>query len=245
MSIVFEELDYQETPLGGISLRRRADPRLGGEIIYEVKLGEEYLMSSRFIISETQLAKLGLAALDGVGWDVVVGGLGLGYTARAALEFASVQTLTVIEMLRPVIEWHQKGLVPLGRLLPSDPRCSLVEADFFQWATSDMGALEGKGPTHRVHAALLDIDHSPSNWLTEENAAFYSEHGLRSLADKLHASGVFALWSNAPPEDHFTRLLHAVFASCEAHVVSFPNPYTGGVSASTIYVARMASETHR
>jgi len=243
MSIDFEELDYQETPLGGISLRRRADPRLGGEIVYEVRLGEEFLMSSRFTVSETQLAKLGLAALDGAGWDVVVGGLGLGYTAAAVLESASVKSLTVIEMLRPVIEWHRKGLVPLGRLLASDQRCSLVQADFFQWAASGLGKSDAKGPTHRVHAVLLDIDHSPSHWLTASNGAFYSGEGLRSLAGKLHSSGVFAMWSDDPPENRFIRLLDAVFASCEAHVVSFPNPYSGGDSASTVYVARMPSET--
>lgn len=241
MSILFEELDYQETPLGAISLRRRADPRLGGEMVYEVKLGDEFLMSSRFTVSETQLAKLGLAALDGTGWDVVVGGLGLGYTASAALEFASVESLIVIELLRPVIEWHQKGLVPLGRSLPSDPRCALVQGDFFQWATSDGDGVGGKGPTRRVHAILLDIDHSPSHWLAAENGTVYSEDGLRCLASKLHSKGVFALWSNDPPDDRFIRRLQAVFALCEAHVVSFPNPYMGGDSASTIYVAQTAS----
>ena len=58
MTLDFEELDYQETPLGAISLRRRADPRLGGELIYEMKLGDEHLMSSLFTAAEMQLARL-------------------------------------------------------------------------------------------------------------------------------------------------------------------------------------------
>jgi hypothetical protein len=91
MTLDFEELDYQETPLGAISLRRRADPRLGGTIVHEIRLGEEFLMSSLFTAGETQLAKLGLAALDGDDLDVVVGGLGLGYTAAAVLEDEAVR----------------------------------------------------------------------------------------------------------------------------------------------------------
>ena len=86
MIVEFEELDYQETPLGAISLRRRSEPRLNGEILYEVKLNEDFLMSSLFTEAEIQLAKLGLATMEGSDWDVVVGGLGLGYTAVAALK---------------------------------------------------------------------------------------------------------------------------------------------------------------
>ena len=78
MALEFEELDYQETPLGEISLRRRSEPRLDGTIVYEVKLGDEFLMSSLFTASEIQLARLVLAALDGAELDIVVGGLGLG-----------------------------------------------------------------------------------------------------------------------------------------------------------------------
>ncbi|MBE0635960.1 spermidine synthase, partial [Candidatus Bipolaricaulota bacterium] len=95
MKPTFEELDFQETPLGDISLRRRADPRLEGKILYEVKLGDEFLMSSLCTESERQLARLGLGALEGGDWDVVVGGLGLGYTAAAVLENTSVRSLRI------------------------------------------------------------------------------------------------------------------------------------------------------
>ena len=84
MAINFEELDYQKTRLGELSLRRRMDPVAGVEV-FEIKLGDTYLMSSLFTVAEQELAKLGLAGLDEAGLDVVVGGLGLGYTACAAL----------------------------------------------------------------------------------------------------------------------------------------------------------------
>jgi len=234
----FEELDYQQTPLGDISLRRRAEPRLDGKILYEVKLGEEFLMSSLFTEAEVQLARLGLAELDGSELDVVVGGLGLGYTAVAALEDPSVRSLKVIEVMAPVIDWHRRGLVPLGSQLTSDPRCSLVHADFFNLATSPNTGFDGSETTRLVHAVLLDIDHSPSHWLSPGNSAFYSQQGLKKLAEKLHPGGILGLWSNDPAEDEFIRLLDSVFESSQFHIVTFPNPYTGGESSNTVYLAR-------
>ncbi len=238
MTNIFEELDYQKTPLGNISLRRRSEPRLDGEILYEVLLGDEFLMSSLFTEAEVQLSRLGLTALNGEenSLDIVVGGLGLGYTAVAALEAPSVRSLMIIDVMEPVIKWHQQGLVPLGKQLTSDPRCTLVHADFFKLATSPAG-FDLTDPTQLVHAALLDIDHSPSHWLNVENSSFYTKESLQSLSNKLHPSGIFGLWSNDPPDAKFISLLESVFQSAESHIVHFPNPYTGGESTNTVYLA--------
>lgn len=237
MTFEFEELDYQETPLGEISLRRRSEPRLDGKVLYEVKLGDEFLMSSLFTEAEVQLARLGVAELDGSELDIVVGGLGLGYTAAAVLEFPSVRSLSVIDVMEPVISWHRRGLVPLGKVLLSDPRCTLIHADFFDVTASPDKGFCRSGPDRLVHAVLLDIDHSPSHWLNPGNGAFYTDHGLRNLAAKLHPGGVFGLWSNDPPDERFVRLLDTIFQSSESRIVSFPNPYTGGESSNTIYLA--------
>jgi hypothetical protein len=83
VSARFSELDFRSTPRGDVSLRRRRDPVLEAEV-FEVLLGDEYLMSSAFTAGEEQLALLALAELSGDTLDVVVGGLGLGYTAMAA-----------------------------------------------------------------------------------------------------------------------------------------------------------------
>jgi hypothetical protein len=77
MSAAFEELDYRPTPFGAISLRRRRSLTTGDDI-FEIKLGDEFLMSSLFTASEIALARLALAGLPGESLDVVVGGLGLG-----------------------------------------------------------------------------------------------------------------------------------------------------------------------
>ncbi|MFD0904488.1 polyamine aminopropyltransferase [Actinomadura sediminis] len=243
MGALFEELDWRPTPMGAVSLRRRRDPA-SGEQVYEIKLDDDFLMSSLWTVGETELARLGLAASPeaeaGGGLDVVVGGLGLGHTAVAALEDARVRSLVVVEALGEVIEWHRAGLVPLGERLASDARCRLVQGDFFALAES---GLDPQAPGARFHAVLLDIDHSPSHVLTPVNAAFYRRGPLRRLAEQLHPGGVFALWSNDPPDDAFTALLGEAFADVTPHVVEFPNPVQGGTSANTVYVARTPGES--
>src|SRR5437762_7510559 len=116
MSLNFEELDFRPTPMGVLSLRRRRRPSSDVDV-YEIKLGDEFLMSSQFTVAEIALARLGLAALQRSALDVVVGGLGLGYTAQAVLENSAVRSLVVVDALAEVIEWHQQGLLPLGRQL--------------------------------------------------------------------------------------------------------------------------------
>ena len=236
MTRLFEELDYQQTPMGELILRRRSVPvpSQGNVEIYEVKLGEAFLMSSLFHDVEVALADLGLSALVAGEWDVVVGGLGLGYTAAAALAHGSVRSLTVIDTLEAVIGWHRRGLVPLGPKLTGDSRCHLIHADFFALAGSSAGFDAGR----KFHAVLLDIDHSPRNLLAPRHAAFYSPPGLLALASHLHPGGVFALWSDDAPDADFLGSLRTTFASAEAHVVIFPNPLLERDSASTVYVAR-------
>ena len=240
MSRDFEELDFRATPLGELTLRRRRVAALDGQEVFEVKLGDAYLMSSMFHEVEVALADLGLGALGAGEWDVVVGGLGLGYTAVAAVAHAAVRSLVVVDALDAVIDWHQRGLVPLGEKLTADPRCRFVHGDFFALSAS-AGGFDPTQPSRRFHAVLLDIDHSPSNLLHPRHHAFYEPAGLRALAAHLHHGGVFALWSDDPPDDTFLQSLSAVFATAEAHVVTFPNPLLDRESASTVYLARKAA----
>src|SRR6478735_10143425 len=108
----FEEIDWRPTPKGTISLRRRWDPALEADV-FEVKLDDEYLMSTAFTVAEIAVAELALAELSGESLDVAVGGLGLGYTAQAVLDDPRVRSLTVVEALPEVIDWHRRHLVPL------------------------------------------------------------------------------------------------------------------------------------
>jgi spermidine synthase len=240
MSKDFEELDYRRTPLGELTLRRRRVLMLEGLEVFEVKLGDAFLMSSLFHEAEVALANLGLGALEPGRWDVVVGGLGLGYTAAAALAQPTVQSLLVIEALDAVIDWHQRGLIPLGATLTGDARCRFIHDDFFALAQSETG-FDPAESARRFHAILLDIDHSPRNLLHPRHGVFYEPHGLRRLTGHLHPGGVFALWSDDPPDDEFLRSLDAVLTAAQAHVVKFANPILDCESASTVYVARKPS----
>jgi spermidine synthase len=236
MKGLLEELDYCECPLGQIILRRRKVLSLGGEIVYDVILNEEFLMSSLFHAAEDALADLGLEILCEPSADVIVGGLGLGYTAAAALRHPKLRSLAVIEFLEPVIRWHREGLLPVDPQPDKDPRTTLVHADFFALAAAGNG-FDPARPGAKAHAILLDIDHTHVHWLHARHAAFYTHDGLSRLRDVLHPGGVFAMWADGLPDRDFVSLLSDVFGNAEGRTVIFPNPHTGGDSASTVYRA--------
>ncbi|GAA1783770.1 spermidine synthase [Luedemannella flava] len=236
MSVRFEELAWHRTPMGEVSLRRRLDPALRVDV-YEVKLDDDFLMSSLFTVAEVELARLALAAYPGPGngLDVVVGGLGLGYTACAVLNEPRVGSLTVVEALDEVIGWHRDGLLPFATPVTADRRSRLVHGDFFA-----MSHGAGFDPDHAgrpFHVIAVDIDHSPQHVLHPSHAGFYTADGLRHLTRHLHPGGVFALWSDDPPDAAFVATLEQVFVRPTAHVVTFANPVRGGESANTVYVA--------
>ena len=235
MSARFEELDWRPTALGELVLRRRRTPSSDVDI-YEVKLGDDFLMSSMFTVAEVAMARLALGEVAGSDLDVVVGGLGLGYTARAVLEDARVGRLTVIEALGEVIEWHRRGLVPVAASLTSDQRCTLVHGDFFEMLRSPTG-FERSDADSLHDAVLVDIDHSPRHVLHRSHADFYAPAGVARLAARLRPDGVFALWSNDPPDDAFTAVLADTFTTVEANVVRFDNPLQGREATNTVYVA--------
>jgi spermidine synthase len=240
VSARLEELDHRRTPMGELTLRRRRDP-LSGADVYEVKLDDDFLMSSLFTVAEVEVARLALAELTDVPdgeLDVAVGGLGLGYTARTVLEQPRVGSLVVVEALPEVIEWHERGLLPVAAALTSDPRCRLVPGDFF--ALVDGPGLDPAAPGRRFDAVVVDIDHSPRHLLHPRHAGFYQPAGIRRLAEQLRPGGVFTLWSNDPPDAAYQEALAEVFTSVRAEVVSFPNPLQDRESTNTVYVARAA-----
>ncbi|MGW6930019.1 spermine/spermidine synthase domain-containing protein [Lentzea sp. NPDC054927] len=238
MSARFQELDYRQTPLGELTLRRRLDPGSGVEI-HEIKLNDEFLMSSLFTVAEVELALLALAELPQEPLNVVVGGLGLGYTAQTVLENPRVGSLVVVDALGEVIEWHQQGLIPAGKTLGADERCRLVHGDLFAMLRSGQG-FDPETPGRLFDAIIVDIDHSPRHLLHPSNADMYLPEGTERLAELLSPDGVFALWSNDPPDDEYTATLSAVFTDVRAEVVSFPNPLQGRDSTNTVYLAKRA-----
>jgi spermidine synthase len=230
-----KELGFQQTPLGELTLRCRTEPLLNGREIFEVKLGDEYLMSSLFTEAERQLATLALAPLHGRELDVVVGGLGLGYTAAEVLKNGSVARLLVIDLFQAVIDWHREGLVPNADAINNDPRCELRHGDFFELART---GFDPSYTNRKFDAIILDIDHSPEHFLDQTNESFYTADGFAAVQSQLKPGGVFALWSNDPASEAFTARLRSTFANATAHNIEFPNPYTGLTSVNSVYIAR-------
>ncbi|WP_041522853.1 polyamine aminopropyltransferase [Gilvimarinus agarilyticus] len=242
MARLFAELDSQPTDIGEISLRRRMIPALGDDYIYEVKLGDEFLMSSLFVDAEVALAELGLAATPGEQLKVVVGGLGLGYTAQAALKDSRIDELLVVEFLEAVISWHKNELVPVGKTLNSDDRCRYVLGSFFDLANPDSG-FDPNSPGALFDAILLDIDHSPSEFLNSANAGFYTHDNLSAMAQQIKPGGVFAMWSQNPPDAAFIALLESVFAKVTSELVSFYNPLAQVEASNSVYIAHTGLHT--
>ncbi|MDQ3384339.1 MAG: spermidine synthase [Actinomycetota bacterium] len=230
----FEELAWADTDIGTVTLRRRWEP-VTQQQIYEVKLDEEFLMSSLFTVAEEEMARLALEMHPGEHVRVLVAGLGLGYTAISVLRHPQVETLVVIEALEPVIHWHERELLPQSPALVRDGRTQMVQADFFAMIR---GTTDHQPPAQPFDVVLLDIDHSPRLVLDPSHAPFYTAAGLGRLAGWLAADGVLALWSDDPPDEDFGMALEQVFITSRPEVVTFPNPLTAGESANTVYLGQ-------
>ena len=172
--------------------------------------------------------------------DVAVGGLGLGYTAEAALEHSVLGSLLVVEYLQPVIDWHRKGLVPIGSRIADDKRSRISQGDFFAAALDPAVGFDPENPGRKFDAILLDVDHSPSRHLKGFRGGFYEEAGIKQLAKNLKPGGVFGLWSDDPPEDEFMDILAAAFDEVWGQEVVFPNPLEEREEVNGIYIAKMA-----
>jgi spermidine synthase len=162
-----EFLAYVSTPLGALCLRRRELLSRPGTVITEVTLDHELLMSSYVTVSERALADEALARHAGDDLRVLVGGLGLGYTARQALASRRVGHVEVIEFLPEVIGFLQDGLIPLSTELLAEPRLAVRQSDVY-------ALLDAPPPEREAQwdLVLIDVDHSPDEHLGGANAAF-------------------------------------------------------------------------
>ncbi len=218
-----EILAYDPSPLGPVCLRRRELLSQPGTIVTEVTLNHEFLMSSLYTDSERALARTALNMHTGEKLRVLVGGLGLGYTAREALLSDRVEQVEVVELLPQVIDWLERGLVPLSTELldemgegemVDEPRLIVTQGDVYQ-------RLAGP-PDESLDVILIDVDHSPDDRLAEESFAFYTVDGLRSARRHLATDGVLAVWSYAECSP-FADALHKVFAQVRVESVTYDN----------------------
>jgi spermidine synthase len=231
MPIDLEILAYEETPLGILCLRRRKTLREPRRWITEITLNHEFLMSSLHTDSEEALATLPLGMLSGHNLQVLVGGLGLGYTALAALRSPHVQSVDVIEYLPQVIVWTQKGLTPVAAELNADPRLGIEHNDIFQILSRDAAAKQ-------YDAILIDIDHSPDDQLVETQRDLYNVSGLSRAAGHLRPGGVFALWSYAEASP-LLEVMPIIFPRVTAHPITCINQLLDESFTDWLYVGQL------
>jgi spermidine synthase len=224
-----EVLAYGESPIGAICLRRRELLSRPGTIITEITVDHMLLMSSYHTDSEKALASRALERHGGTqGLSVMVGGLGLGYTAQEVLRSNAVTRVDVIEFLPQVIGWMKNGLVPLSEELGSDPRMAVHEGDVYGMLAAEAQSL--------YDLILIDVDHSPDETLADANAFFYTQEGLECAKAHLRPGGLLGVWSYADSSP-FATALRAVFPHGEIEPVTFDNELTGEHETNWLFLA--------
>jgi spermidine synthase len=220
---------YEPSPIGMICLRRRSIPSVPGGVVTEITVDHAFLMSSENTTSERALATRAIELHGGSALRVLVGGLGLGYTAHAALASERVAAVEVVELLAPVIDWLERGLVPLAAELRADAR--------FSPRIGDVYAELAAPPTVLRDLVLIDVDHSPDERLGSSNAAFYTAAGLALAKRHLAPGGLLAVWSYAE-SSQFADALRAVFRDVRVESVRFENPVVADIETNWLFLAR-------
>lgn len=229
MASNLEILSYEDTPLGPLCLRRRELLSAPGTVVTEVTLNHQFLMSSHITVSERALAATALEMHPGRGLEVLVGGLGLGYTAASVLESERVASVRVVEYLPQVLDWLQADLFPLSGALKADPRFSTVRGDVYALLTAP--------PEERYDLVLVDVDHAPDDQLTDANAGFYTEDGLRRAREHLAPGGVLGVWSYAESSP-FSHALRTVFPEVRVEPVTYFNDLIDEEVTDWLFFAR-------
>jgi spermidine synthase len=174
-----------------------------------IMLGRGELMGTRMQFSEEQLAILTLAELAAPAPRVLIGGYGMGFTYRAALErLPEGGVVRVAEIVPEILEWARGPLAHLTGDSLDDPRGDI--------RICDVGALiddANDGTCDKYDAILLDVDNGPDGIVRDANNRLYSRTGLGRARDALRPGGILAVWSAAPDHAFTRRLKEAGFAT--------------------------------
>ncbi|MGB7347442.1 MAG: hypothetical protein WBD20_24680, partial [Pirellulaceae bacterium] len=214
-------------------LRRRELLFSPGNFVTEVTLNHEFLMSSLYTDSERELARIAIEMHGGTDLRVLIGGLGLGYTAQQALAADNVASVEVAELLPEVISWMQQGLVPLSNELNGESRLQLTQCDVYRrLATS---------PESKFDVIIIDVDHSPDERLEEHaedfSESFYRTEGLRAAKRHLRDGGVLGIWSYAESSP-LVDALDEVFDEVKIQDISYQNELVDEHCTDWLFFAR-------
>ncbi len=200
------QLDTARVPGADVQLRLM---RRGAE--FSMMLGQNELMSSRLSGSEEALATLACRRIEAVkSPHLLIGGLGMGFTLRAALAvLGSDARIMVAELVPAVIAWARGPMADIFGDSLDDPRASIREADVVDVIRSHDSAFD---------AILLDVDNGPEGLIRKANDALYDLKGLKAIRRALRPGGVLAVWSSGPNPLFSKRLGAAGFEVNEVAV---------------------------
>ncbi|ARN81530.1 spermidine synthase [Methylocystis bryophila] len=188
-------IDKAPIPGGGGELRlmRRGDE-------FSIRLGANELMNSRLSWSEEALATLSLERIKSrPAPRVLIGGLGMGFTLRAALAALGPQARVIVAELVPaVVAWARGPMAELHGGSLADPRVHIEEGDVARLIRS---------AASRYDAILLDVDNGPEGLTRDANDGLYTKAGLNAARAALNPGGVFAVWSSSGPDEAFKHRL--------------------------------------
>ncbi len=224
-----EILAYEDSPLGPLCLRRRQLLSAPGTVVTEVTLNHAFLMSSYNTASERALAHIALDIHTGTELRVLVGGLGLGYTAHAVLASSRVAAVEVVEFLPQVVDWLERDLVPLSPMLKADERFSTVAGDIYSILAAQ--------PREKFDLILIDVDHAPDDRLSRTSDFFYTREGLRQARLHLARGGILGVWSYAESSP-FAQALQDVFQDVRIEPVTFFNDLIEEETVDWLFFAR-------
>ena len=192
--IPWVQIDTARVPGAEIELRLM---RRGAE--FSMMLGSNELMNSRLSGSEEALATLACRRIEAIKRPhLLIGGLGMGFTLRAALAvLGSEARITVAELVPAVIAWAKGPMAEIFGDSLDDPRASIRSADVVEVIQSHASGFD---------AILLDVDNGPEGLIRKANDALYDLKGLKAIRRALRPGGVLAVWSSGP-NPHFTKRL--------------------------------------
>ncbi len=198
----WELLDEARMPDGTLMVLQRRDTE------YAIFAGGKLLMSSRMHGSEEALAALACERARALpAPSVLIGGLGMGFTVRAALDLLPANATVVVAELQPaVVEWNRGPLAPLAPLADEPLRDRRVRLE-----TRDVASVI-RASTRRFDAILLDVDNGPDAFTTSANAQLYGDAGLASIRAALNPGGALAVWSAWEDRKFEQRLRYGGFA---------------------------------
>jgi len=199
----YVEIARTESERGELVLRERQEE--GAASVVELRANGVFVMDTLETSTEEALAE---AALDLVAEprDVLVGGLGLGYTMHQVLADQRVERCSVVEVEPALVEWMRDGTIPHGPEMLADQRANPVVAD--------IAYAVGEASDASYDLVLLDVDNGPGNLVHEHNAALYRPPFLTEVRRMLRPGGAVAIWS-ADPSPELEATLEQVFGNTE------------------------------